>query len=223
MARLCSSRSRRPLEGLEAAQIAAFDLRTGTQKVLIRGGSHAYYVPSGHLVYGIGSTLRAVAFDPDRLEVVGTPVPVLEEMMTTAGGAADLTFAENGTMAYVPGRAFALVARSIVWVDRMGREEPLAAPARAYQYARISPDGTRVALDIRDQENDVWIWDLTRQTLTRLTFDAALDGGPPLWTPDSRRVIFTSQRVGVGNLFWQAADGTGTVERLSESSNPQLT
>ena len=71
---------------IENGQIAVLDLQTGTSKVLIRGGSHAHYVPTGHLVYGVAGTLRAVAFDLGRLEVVGTPAPVLEGVVTTASG-----------------------------------------------------------------------------------------------------------------------------------------
>ena len=67
-----------------------------------------------------------------------------------------------------------------------------------------------------DQENDIWVWDLTGETLTRLTHDAALDTSP-VWTPDSRRVIFASTRDGTGALFWRAADSTGTAEPLGES------
>ena len=70
---------------IDNAQIAVLDLQTGTSKVLIRGGSHAHYVPTGHLVYGVAGTLRAVAFDLGRLEVVGTPAPVLEGVVTTDG------------------------------------------------------------------------------------------------------------------------------------------
>jgi hypothetical protein len=95
-----------PLDGsIENAQIAVLDLRTGTSKVLIRGGSHAHYVPTGHLVYGVTGTLRAVAFDRGRLEVVGTPAPVLEGVMTTTQGAADVAVAANGSLVYVPGAA----------------------------------------------------------------------------------------------------------------------
>ena len=207
--------------GLDNAQIAVLDLASGTSKVLVRGGHHAHYVPTGHLVYGAGGTLRAVAFDLGRLEVVGTPVPVLEQVVTTASGGVDVAVAANGTLVYVPGRGAAGVQRSLVWVDRMGREEPLVAPVRAYLYPRLSPDGTRVALDIRDQEKDIWIWDLARDTLTRVTFDPALDQYP-VWSPDSRRLVFTSARAGVSNLFWQAADGTGVVERLTEAPNTQF-
>ncbi len=105
-------------------------------------------------------------------------------------------------------------------MDRNGREEVLAAEPRAYVYPRISPDGSQVALDVRDQENDIWIWDFARETLRRLTFDPLVDSNPA-WTPNGQRVAFASRREGNQNLFWKAADGTGTVERLTESENSQ--
>ena len=83
----------------------------------------------------------------------------------------DARWRANGTLVYVPRSATVSAQRSLVWVDRKGREEPLAAPPRAYTYPRIVPDGTRVAIDTRDQQQDIWIWDIARQTLTRLTFN----------------------------------------------------
>jgi len=206
---------------MDSAQVAVLDLRTGTQKILVRGGSHAQYVPSGHLVYGVAGTLRAIVFDLDRLEAVGAPIPVLPEVTMTGNGAAGFAVARDGTLVYVPGdAAVRRAARTLVWVDRQGREEPINAPARQYTYPRISPDGTRVALDVRDQQNDIWIWHLARGTLTRFTLDPAEDQYP-VWTPDGRRLLFRSARSGQSNLFWQAADGTGAVERLTQSENPQ--
>ena len=110
---------------IENAQIAVLDLRTGTSKVLIRGGSHAHYVPTGHLVYGVAGTLRAVAFDLGRLEVVGTPAPVLEGVVTTGSGAADVAVAANGSLVYVPGGAGGGGQQTVVSVDRQGRASPL--------------------------------------------------------------------------------------------------
>ena len=83
--------------------MAVLDLRTGTQKTLLRGGSQAQFVPSGHLVYAAAGTLRAVAFDLDRLEVIGTPVPVLPQVVTLPTGVAEFDIARNGTLAYVSG------------------------------------------------------------------------------------------------------------------------
>jgi Tol biopolymer transport system component len=197
--------------GLDTAQIAVLDLHTREQKILIRGGSDARYVPTGHLVYFVGGTLQAVAFDLSRLEVVGTPFPVLNQVVT---GAAN--FSNDGTLVYAPGGVPADLPRTLVWVDRQGREEPLKAPPRAYVYPRLSPDGTRVAVDARDQERDIWIWDLAREALTRLTFGPGQESHPA-WAPDGQRVVFRSSEAGHGNLLWQAADGTGAVERLTES------
>jgi serine/threonine-protein kinase len=205
--------------GGDNAQVVVLDLRTGAQKTVVRGGSHAHYVESGHLVYAAAGSLRAVGFDLDRLETTGTPVPVVPEVVTTSQGGGDFDVAGNGTLVYVPGGPQAM-ARTLVWVDRQGREEAIKAPARAYVYPRLAPDGTRVALDVRDQENDIWVWDLGRETLSRLTFDPVLDRFP-VWTPDSRRIVFSSDRTGASNLYWQAADNTGTVERLTESPNIQ--
>ena len=89
--------------GLDAAQVAVLDLQTGTRTVLVRGGSHAHYVPSGHLVYAAAGTLRAVAFDLARLETRGTPVPIIDQVVTTAAGGVDAVVAGDGTLAYVSG------------------------------------------------------------------------------------------------------------------------
>jgi len=130
---------------------------------------------------------------------------------------------------YVPTDAvggFPRPRRTLVWVDREGREAPLKAPPRAYVYPRLSPDGTRVALEIRDQENDIWIWDLARETLTRLTFGPAPEFYAA-WTPNGQAVIFSSgpsppgMIVGPRNLFRRAADGTGTVEQLTKDTAVQ--
>ena len=220
--------------GLDTAQVAVRDLRTGTQKVLLRGGSDGRYVAGGlgspkrgereggHLVYVAAGTLRAIPFDPNRLDTHGTAVPVLPRLFTTPYGAGDFAAAADGTLVYVdaPG-SLGMNARTLVWVDRTGKEEPIAASPRAYQHPRLSPDGTRVALTSTDQENDVLIWDLRRARLTRLTLDPGIDFFP-VWTPNGERVVFTSDRSGTLNLWWQAADGTGTAEQLTTSSNSLL-
>ena len=205
---------RRPVEG---SAIAVLSLPTGESKVLIPGGSHPRYAPTGHIVYGIDGRLRAVAFDLQTLEVTSDPVPILEGLVTKDTGAANFDVARDGSLVYItgsPGRRH----RTLAWVDRQGRESALAAPPRNYSRPQISPDGSRLAVEARDRDADIWIWDFGRETLTRFTFDPGPDR-TPVWSPDGLRVAFSS---GIPpNLFWKAADGTGGVERLTESSNAQ--
>ena len=202
----------------DAAQIVVQSLVTGERVVLIEEGRDARYVETGHLVYALNGVLFAVAFDRDAREVLGAPVPLVEGVRdTTVTGAVHFSVARNGALVYVPGSAGGGDVVTLVWVGRDGDEERLPAPPRAYDRPRVSPDGTRVAVDIAEGDNtDVWIWDLARETLTQLTFDDGVDA-LPLWTPDSARVVFRSSREG-GGLFWKAADGTGQVERLKDGA-----
>ena len=201
------------------AQIVVQSLETGARKVLVAGGRDARYVPSGHLVYVLDGTLLAVPFDADRLEVTGGAVPMSEGVVTALfSGAAQFSVSDSGALVYVSGSYQG--DRTLAWVDRDGREEWLAAEPRAYTYPRISPDGGRLALDVRDQEHDIWIWDFARETLTRLTFAPGRDYYP-VWTPEGTQMAFGSDRDGQFKLYWKAVDGTGAVERLTESGNPQ--
>jgi serine/threonine-protein kinase len=214
--------SRGPIEN---AHVAVLDLTTGQRKTLIRGGSQAEYVePSpgsgqgGYLLYAVAGTLHAVRFDPVKLEVLSDPVVVLESVKTLWNGSAEFSVSRQGTLVYVPGGVPTAPAHSLVWVDRQGHEEAIGAPPRDYLMPRLSPDGTRVVVSISDQDQDLWIWNLARHTLTRLT-DAPGRDWIPVWTPDSRRILFSSERArdGSSHLFWQAADNTGTAEQLTRS------
>jgi serine/threonine-protein kinase len=207
--------------GIDNAQVAVRDLRSGANRVLVRSGTDAHYLRSGHLVYGIANSLQVVSFDLDRLDAGGTPVPLVSDVLTTPLGAADFDVSREGTLVYIRGGG-ASAARTLVWVDRLGREEPLKVPARAYTYPRISPDGRSVAIDVRDQDNDVWIWDFGRETLTRFTSDPGMDR-IPVWSPDGKTLMFSSEREGVANLFRQAASGTGQIEQLTSSDAELIT
>ena len=206
-------------------QIAVLDLQTGRYKTLIGDGSAAVFVEPEYLVYSSRGTLHAVRFDPRRLEVSGEPVPVVEQVMSTSVGNANFSVSRNGTLVYVAGGSALLQnvsARSLVWVDRRGIETATGAPTRQYGVARLSPDGTRVAVDIRTPGSDVWVWDLARKTLTPLNLDPAVDLAP-VWTQDSRKILWSSSRGGGNpNVYVQSADGTGAVERLTTSERAQF-
>ena len=207
-----------PPNRADAAQIAVLDLKTGQQRTLI-GGSQAEYVETGHLVYAAANTLRAVRFDLERLAVVGDPVTVVDQLAVSANGAAQYAFSRTGMLVYAEPRP---QARSLVWVDRNGQESAIAVPARAYIEPRLSPDDTRLAVAVADQEHDIWMWDLKRGgPLARLTSDPSPDGHP-IWTADGQRLVFASLRSGAYNLYAQAADGTGIVERLTAGADRHI-
>jgi serine/threonine-protein kinase len=208
---------------VERSRIVALSLPSASISEVVRGGSQPHLAPTGHLLYDVGGRLLAVQFDTGRLAVVGNPVPVMEGVASSAPtGAAPYAIAADGSLLYVRGTSTTGVGqRTLVWVNRKGQEEPIAAPPRAYTYARLSPDGTRVALDARDEQNDIWIWDFARQTLQRLTNDAGMNRSPA-WTPDGKRVAFTAERDGVESVHWQAFDGSGTIERLSTGTQLEM-
>ena len=196
----------------ERAQIAVVDLSTGEHTVLVEEGTSPQYSPTGHIVYGLNGTLWAVDFNSDRLARTTTPMPVLEEVNTKASGAVNVGLSQDGSLVYLPGKVTDPYDRPhrFVWVDREGREEPVAAEARSYQDFSLSPNGAQVAVSV---EGDVWMYDLTSGRGTRLTFGLG-NVGFPRWTPDGRRVAFGPP------LSWTAADGTGEPVVLMDRSAP---
>jgi len=202
----------------DEARIVAESLKTNERRDVWRGGSDGRYVPTGHIVYALENDLFAIPFDLDTLSVTGGPAPLVEgAFRASIAASANYGISEDGSLVYVAGTGVS-PQRTIVWVDRQGREEAIKVPLRAYVYAKLSPDGTRVALDIRDQESDIWIWDLARETLARITFDPGVNRSP-VWTPDGKRVAFSAQRNNGENIYWQAADGSGAPEPLAAIPN----
>jgi eukaryotic-like serine/threonine-protein kinase len=198
------------------ARVAVQSIGTGERRNLLQGGMSPRYTPSGHLVYAQGGTLMAVPFDPQRLAVTGTAVPVAEGVLESpVSGAAQYSFSATGSLVYVLGGVQSVQSK-LVWVSRNGAEQPLTAPAHAYVFPRLSPEGRRVAVGITESESQTWLYDLSRETLTRFTFEGNYNP-VSVWTPDGKRIAFESNKEGTPNIFWQLADGSGGLERLTTS------
>ena len=212
------------LTPVSGGQLAAFDRSTGRTVRLQIQGVMPRYVSSGHLVYASqDGTLRAVRFDLKSMTVSGNPVPVVEAVGVKVSGAAEYDIANDGRLAYASGNSNLLSGRTLAWVDRTGKETAINAPVRSYFYARLSPDGTHVALDVRDTEQNTWIWDLARETLLRLT-DKPGQYQYGVWVPpDGQRVVFSSVTSGQTDLFQMKADGTGQMERLTDTTKAKMT
>jgi serine/threonine protein kinase len=197
---------------LSSPKIVVQELSSGKQKELFPG-SGAEYLPTGHILYGLANSddLFAVPFDLQKLEMKGGGIPLVKDVKLFA-------VSSSGTLVYLP-MASGPAGMTPVWVYLDGKEEPLGAPPDNYQDPKISPDGTRVAFTISGQNTDIWIWDLMRKTMSRLTFEKRSEVRP-VWTPDSKQIIFWSGRD--KGSYRKASDGTGAEEKLFSVSNAEV-
>jgi serine/threonine-protein kinase len=198
----------------EQDRIWLLDLSTLEKRPLEIRGTQPTYVESGHIVYRAGQSLRAVPFDATRGTVLGASFAIDEPIELVDGAVPDFAVSRTGTLIYA--RDVTRPLRSLVWVDRSGREEPVAgAPLRAYVSVRLSPDGRRIATEIRDRLPAIWIFELTRQTFRPLNTDPGAKMRPVWW--DNDQLVFQSNRDDTANLYRQKADGSGLAERLTTS------
>ena len=201
----------------EGPRIRAVALDTGDVVDVVPGGEFPRYVPTGHLIYAVDSTLWAVAFDADRLEAIGDAVPVLEGVASGNFNAVQYSVADDGSLSYVSGGASGN-ARTFVWVDRAGEETPLPLPPREYLSPRLSPDGRRVAVGVRVPGGSwaVWVFDVVSAAGLQLTHEG--NANTIVWTPDGESVVFTWNNPpggGLWDLHVARADGSGEIRRVT--------
>jgi len=201
------------------AQVAVHSLETGERRNLVKEAAFPRYSPSGHLLFAQAGNLLAVPFDVTRLAVTGTAIPVVEGVMQSrTSGTAQYSISESGSLAYIAGGVLA-DQRRLVWVDRKGKEQAVDAPVRAYLFPRISPDGKLVASTIADETTQVWLYDLARETLTRLTFEGNQNYNA-VWSPDGKMIAFQSRKESSTEIYQQKVDGSGGAERLTTNEMP---
>jgi serine/threonine-protein kinase len=202
----------------EKAQVIVQTLATGDRKIVIEAGADARYLPTGHLMYALSGSLYAIGFDVSRLETRGGPVPVVQGVRRAPSaltGAAHFATSRTGSLIYIPGPSSAnATLYELALVDRKGAVEKLNLSAGAYLTPRVSPDGKQLAVVINDgKEDNIFVYAMSGTTaIRRLTYGG--NNRVPVWSPDSRRIVFQSDREGDTGVFAQAADGTDTIERL---------
>ena len=202
----------------ETANIEVMSLANHRRITLVRGGTYGRYLPSGHLVYVNQDTLFAVPFDVDRLEVHGTPAPVLDQVANnTAQSSAQLDFSQTGTLIYRNGGAGSGLL-TVAWLDGAGKVQPLLAKPGNYGLPSLSPDGQRLALHVTEGSGtDIWLYDWQRDTMTRLTFSGSAQA--PAWSPDGRYLAFRARGEGMSVT---RSDGAGKPQSLTQSKNLQV-
>jgi len=213
-------------QAFDQAQIVVQPLPSGPRKVILRGGSDARYVPTGHIIYSFGGNVRAIPFDLKKLEPKGSPVGILEGVMRNLVSITPdthLAFSDNGALVYVAGNGAVADRRLLAFADKAGKIEPLPLTPEPYLHPRFSPDGKQLVFQIEDPKGDiVSVYPISGDSAPRrLTF-----GGRntiPIWSQNSRYVIFSSDREG-GRfaLFRQLADGSGMAERLTKPDDAAI-
>jgi serine/threonine-protein kinase len=187
-------------------QIATLDLVTREVRPAWTAGSFARRASDGRFVFAQGTALRVIAFDVEsgRASSAET-IPDVEVSYSEDNGAADFAVSDTGMLVFIaPGRPG---ERTLEWIDRTGRREALALAPGTYFYPRISPDGTRVALDVGGRgARDIWILDLGRLSLSRLS-DGPSEDMLAVWSPDGKRLFYSSNRSGNFDIYSQPADG----------------
>jgi serine/threonine-protein kinase len=199
--------------------IKTVSIETGEEKTILKRGMNPVYMPGGYLLFVLESSLCAVSFDPARLEVTGSIVPVIEMIRIGKGsrGSGQYAISRNGSIAYLPGRTG--VKSHLVWLDRDGGSEKLGFPPERYGTFQLSPDDKRLAVQIvQGLKSNVWIYELDRETRARLTFNGY--NSQPIWSPDGERITFSSSRRGKREIYEKAADFTGAAACLAAAEYP---
>jgi Tol biopolymer transport system component len=194
------------------------ELGTLQAKALMKSETMAVYA-SGHILFLRGQTLMAQAFNPSRLELNGEPVPLAEHIAVSGATVRAMFSASNtGTLIYQSGDTSG--GWNLVWWDRDGKQIGSTPRPERYLGPRLSPDGAKMVVEIfagAQGIGDVWIFDLTRGTSTRLTFGPYSQGNP-VWSPDGKTIYYASG-AGTPYIVAKAADGSAPERIVLENKD----
>ncbi|MCL4692832.1 MAG: serine/threonine-protein kinase [Candidatus Hydrogenedentes bacterium] len=203
---------------LNLIRVMLLDFATRKTTVLVESALRPAYVRTGHVLFTQRGRVMALPFDAAAMRATGAPILVPESRIAAPQWpAVQFDVADDGTLVYVPTvhESDFRQTRTLVWIDREGKEEPVAQPAKSYECARIAPDGERAAVSVK---GDIWIIDLAKGTNARFTFDQA-NNEYPVWSPDGQVLVFSTSHDGRHALCRKRLDGTGEPTILELSPN----
>jgi eukaryotic-like serine/threonine-protein kinase len=199
---------------MDEGTLLAQKIGSNERKVIVAKGADPHFFAPNHLLYMTAGNLMAVEFDPAKLETTGSPAVVVQDVQA-ASGAAQFDISDNGALIYVNGGKQA-VENSLVVAEHDAKAQPLPVKPNLYESPRFSPDGKLLALTVRLPDPDIWIFDMERGALRRITFAPGEDE-LPVWSPDGKRIAFASN--GRQQAFMVAVDGSGQEEPLMKNDS----
>ncbi len=207
-------------ETTENHHIRLGSLDSQDSQILFGAVSRITYVPPGYLLYVSQGALVATPFDAQALKVTGDPTTIAEHIAEVGDNHEfDFSASDDGVLAYQSGNPNS----QLTWFDRSGKKLNSVGEPANYATLSLSPDERRAAVSLLDADGrvaDVWILDLIRGSISRLTFDPSSEGWG-LWSPDGNNVVYNSNRLGDGhvNLYEKAASGAGDDQLLLQSAS----
>ena len=178
----------------------------GSVTRVIDDGYAPRYVASGHLVFVRQGSLLAVPFDLESLEVTGSAVQVAANVMTdSVWGITLYDVAADGTLVYVRGGDYAATVPT--WIDRDGADEPLSVERNVYGTFQLSPDRSKLAIQVAEENDQIHVYDFGRATMTRVTFEGT--SRYPAWSHDGRELFYLAFRNGTATIMRRPVDGSG--------------
>jgi eukaryotic-like serine/threonine-protein kinase len=201
---------------MDDGTLVAQKIGSEERKVIVAKGADAHFFAPNHLLYMRAGNLMATEFDAGKLETTGSPAVVVQDvLMQPATGLAEYDVSGNGTLIYVNGGKQA-VENSLVLAEHDAKVQPLPVKPNLYESPRFSPDGKLLALTVRLPDPDIWVYDIERGALRRITFAPGEDE-LPVWSPDGKRIAFASN--GRQQAFMVAVDGSGQEEPLLKNES----